>query len=287
MSTTTSRRGTRSSPAGAIPCSSAPGLGVLEARGVFDAPDLADPRSGSKCGGIGVAEHRASVGLVVRPSACLRSSSAPWTLAASSGLRPLVHARDRAAAARARRRREGASASAEIGTGAASARRGSSPLCRRSAVLHGRARRGARRAAAASSATTRTCACSRATGATLAAAGGAVRPALLRRGQAAASQEDGELVAGMLAPGGIAVLDDLTPGRPGPDPVRDSGSATRSSPPRRCSSTTGERRHPRRAPVAAFSRRAAADSERMPDVGALARAWPVRADLAADPLLRR
>lgn len=34
-------------------------------------------------------------------------------------------------------------------------------------------------------------------------------------------QEDGALVVGLLAPGGIAVLDDLTPGRPGPDPVRD------------------------------------------------------------------
>jgi predicted O-methyltransferase YrrM len=34
-------------------------------------------------------------------------------------------------------------------------------------------------------------------------------------------QEDGELVVGLLAPGGIAVLDDLTPGREGPDPVRD------------------------------------------------------------------
>lgn len=33
-------------------------------------------------------------------------------------------------------------------------------------------------------------------------------------------QEDGELVVGLLAPGGMAVLDDLTPGRPGPDPVR-------------------------------------------------------------------
>jgi predicted O-methyltransferase YrrM len=33
--------------------------------------------------------------------------------------------------------------------------------------------------------------------------------------------EDGELVTGMLAPGGIAVLDDLTPDRPGPDPVRE------------------------------------------------------------------
>ena len=33
-------------------------------------------------------------------------------------------------------------------------------------------------------------------------------------------REDGELVTGMLAPGGIAVLDDLTAG-PGPDPVRD------------------------------------------------------------------
>jgi hypothetical protein len=32
-------------------------------------------------------------------------------------------------------------------------------------------------------------------------------------------QEDGELVAGLLAPGGIAVLDDLTPGA-GHDPVR-------------------------------------------------------------------
>jgi predicted O-methyltransferase YrrM len=34
-------------------------------------------------------------------------------------------------------------------------------------------------------------------------------------------EEDGELVAGMLMPGGLAVLDDLTPGRPGPDPVRE------------------------------------------------------------------
>jgi predicted O-methyltransferase YrrM len=34
-------------------------------------------------------------------------------------------------------------------------------------------------------------------------------------------REDGVLAAGLLAPGGIAVLDDLTPGRPGPDPVRD------------------------------------------------------------------
>jgi predicted O-methyltransferase YrrM len=33
--------------------------------------------------------------------------------------------------------------------------------------------------------------------------------------------EDGELVVGLLAPGGIAVLDDLTPGFPGPDPVRE------------------------------------------------------------------
>ena len=33
--------------------------------------------------------------------------------------------------------------------------------------------------------------------------------------------EDGELVAGLLAPGGIAVLDDLTPGAAGADPVRD------------------------------------------------------------------
>ncbi len=34
-------------------------------------------------------------------------------------------------------------------------------------------------------------------------------------------REDGERVAGMLAPGGIAVLDDLTPGFAGPDPVRE------------------------------------------------------------------
>jgi len=34
-------------------------------------------------------------------------------------------------------------------------------------------------------------------------------------------REDGELVVGLLAPGGLAVLDDLTPGRPGPDPVRE------------------------------------------------------------------
>jgi predicted O-methyltransferase YrrM len=34
-------------------------------------------------------------------------------------------------------------------------------------------------------------------------------------------REDGELVAGLLAPGGLAVLDDLTPGGVGPDPVRE------------------------------------------------------------------
>jgi predicted O-methyltransferase YrrM len=34
-------------------------------------------------------------------------------------------------------------------------------------------------------------------------------------------REDGELVAGLLAPGGIAVLDDLTPGPVAPDPVRE------------------------------------------------------------------
>ena len=34
-------------------------------------------------------------------------------------------------------------------------------------------------------------------------------------------QEDGERVAGLLAPGGIAVLDDLTPAFAGPDPVRE------------------------------------------------------------------
>ena len=34
-------------------------------------------------------------------------------------------------------------------------------------------------------------------------------------------QEDGALVAGLLAPGGLAVLDDLTPGFAGPDPVRE------------------------------------------------------------------
>ena len=34
-------------------------------------------------------------------------------------------------------------------------------------------------------------------------------------------REDGELVLGLLAPGGIAVLDDLTPGFAGLDPVRD------------------------------------------------------------------
>lgn len=33
--------------------------------------------------------------------------------------------------------------------------------------------------------------------------------------------EDGVLAAGLLAPGGIAVLDDLTPGFAGPDPVRE------------------------------------------------------------------
>ena len=34
-------------------------------------------------------------------------------------------------------------------------------------------------------------------------------------------REDGELAAGLLAPGGIAVLDDLTLGRAGSDPVRE------------------------------------------------------------------
>jgi predicted O-methyltransferase YrrM len=34
-------------------------------------------------------------------------------------------------------------------------------------------------------------------------------------------QADGELAAGLLAPGGLAVLDDLTPSFAGPDPVRE------------------------------------------------------------------
>ena len=34
-------------------------------------------------------------------------------------------------------------------------------------------------------------------------------------------EEDGHRVVGLLAPGGIAVLDDLTPGFAGPDPVRE------------------------------------------------------------------
>lgn len=34
-------------------------------------------------------------------------------------------------------------------------------------------------------------------------------------------ERDGEQVLGLLAPGGTIVLDDLTPGRPGPDPVRE------------------------------------------------------------------
>lgn len=34
-------------------------------------------------------------------------------------------------------------------------------------------------------------------------------------------REDGELVVGLLAPGGLAVLDDLTPGVAGHDPIRD------------------------------------------------------------------
>lgn len=35
------------------------------------------------------------------------------------------------------------------------------------------------------------------------------------------SELDGEQVIGLLAPGGTLVLDDLTPGQPGPDPVRE------------------------------------------------------------------
>jgi predicted O-methyltransferase YrrM len=34
-------------------------------------------------------------------------------------------------------------------------------------------------------------------------------------------ERDGEQVVGLVAPGGIIVLDDLTPGRPGADPVRE------------------------------------------------------------------
>jgi len=34
-------------------------------------------------------------------------------------------------------------------------------------------------------------------------------------------ERDGEQVIGLLIPGGTVVLDDLTPGRPGPDPVRE------------------------------------------------------------------
>jgi predicted O-methyltransferase YrrM len=32
---------------------------------------------------------------------------------------------------------------------------------------------------------------------------------------------DGQLVVDLIAPGGLVVIDDLTPGRPGPDPVRE------------------------------------------------------------------
>ena len=82
----------------------------------------------------------------------------------------------------------------------------------------GRPRRAA--AARSSSRPTRTSTCSRATGASC------CRPrrrstssSTTRRSSCA--REDGELVAGLLAPGGIAVLDDLTPGFAGPDPVRE------------------------------------------------------------------
>jgi predicted O-methyltransferase YrrM len=34
-------------------------------------------------------------------------------------------------------------------------------------------------------------------------------------------ERDGDQVLGLLAPGGTVVVDDLTPGRPGPDPVRE------------------------------------------------------------------
>ena len=34
-------------------------------------------------------------------------------------------------------------------------------------------------------------------------------------------ERDGEDVLGLLTPGGTLVMDDLTPGRPGPDPVRE------------------------------------------------------------------
>ena len=34
-------------------------------------------------------------------------------------------------------------------------------------------------------------------------------------------ERDGEQVLGLLAPGGTLLMDDLTPGRPGPDPVRE------------------------------------------------------------------
>jgi predicted O-methyltransferase YrrM len=36
-----------------------------------------------------------------------------------------------------------------------------------------------------------------------------------------APAEADDLVAGLLEPGGLLILDDLTPGRPGPDPVRE------------------------------------------------------------------
>jgi predicted O-methyltransferase YrrM len=37
--------------------------------------------------------------------------------------------------------------------------------------------------------------------------------------------EYGELVLGLLEPGGVIVLDDMTPGRSGPDPIRDWASS--------------------------------------------------------------
>ena len=137
-------------------------------------------------------------------------------------VRELVHAGDRSPAARARgdartraRRRDGDRRRLRSGLDrlarstprCRSSRRSSTriaPRPQRGALSRRRARARARRRLARRARPAR-----------------AVRPALPRRLEARSRELDGEETLRLLAPRGVIVMDDLTPGRPGPDAVRD------------------------------------------------------------------
>ena len=183
---------------------------VLEAGRVVDAPDLADAvgvpvrRQRERLG------HARSLGRWFRRSSRGRSRS-PRRTGSSGRADPRS-----GACCTCSPRRAAASASPRSARAPASAPPGSSPRSPRGAVLHDGARRG--RAAAVAGALRgddRTCACSPATGASCcrrrrrSTSSSSTPPSSCGRARTASSS------LGLLAPGGIAVLDDLTPGSPG------------------------------------------------------------------------